>query len=102
MIQIELPFGTEPHKLVRLDDPSTSYEAALSIDTKKLEELVYQTIKAFGHKGCISDDVREKLSSLSYSSVTARYKALADKKMIEYLDKIPGRSGRKQRIMRAI
>lgn len=102
MKQFDLNFGTEPHKLVRLNDPATSYDAAISIDTISLERMVYGVIKSFGFSGCISDQVRDSLPSLSYSSVTARYKALSDKKMIEFGDKIPGRSGRRQRIMRAI
>lgn len=98
---LDAQFGTEPFKLVRRDDPDTSFEAAEKVDTTKLEALVWSVIKEFGAKGCISDDVRKKLHHFPYSSVTARYKALSEKKMIEYTgEKRQGSSGRSQRVMR--
>lgn len=105
-MQAEISFdgyGTPPHKLVRRDDPGTSYDAAVAVDTSHLEKLVYETIKRFGDTGCISDDVRHILHWLPYSSVTARYKSLEEKKRIEYTgEKSKGESGRQQRIMRAL
>lgn len=96
-------FGTEPFKLVRRDDPETSYQAAESVDTTKLEALVWSVIKEFGKNGCISDDVRGKLHHFPYSSVTARYKALAEKGYIKFTGETrQGNSGRKQRIMIAV
>lgn len=94
-------FGTEPFKLARRDDPETSHAAAEKVDTNKLEALVWSVIREFGPKGCISDDVRKKLHSFPYSSVTARYKALDEKKLIEFTgEKRQGSSGRSQRVMR--
>ena len=55
-------FGTEPHKLSRTADPQTSRDAAHSIDTTRLEELVYDTIRGAGPRGIISDEVRGALS----------------------------------------
>ena len=40
-------FGTETYKLVRRESPPTSYEAADSIDSTKLEKLVFDTIRSF-------------------------------------------------------
>ena len=95
-------FGTATVKLSRRDGPSTSTEAAQSIDSAKLELMVYEAIKKHGMSGCISDDVRSMYPHLPYSSVTARYKALLDKGFIEIIGTRLCRSGRKQRVMRAI
>lgn len=93
-------FGTSPKKLVRTNDPDTSHEAANRVDTTILERMVYNAIVGYGNQGCISDDVQKIFSHLPYSSVTARYKALSDKGMIEFTgEKRPGRSGRSQRVM---
>ena len=92
--------GTPPYKLVRTNDPSTSHMAAAQIDPTRLEDLVLSTIRRFGQDGCISDEVRAMHPDLSYSSVTARYKALSDKDLIQTdTRKRPGDSGRQQRIM---
>jgi hypothetical protein len=94
-------FGTDPHKLVRLNDPSTSHEAAQAVDTTKLERIVYEAIQSFP-EGCISDEVLEALPNYRYSSITPRYKALLEKGLIEITGTKEGRSGRNQRVMRAI
>jgi hypothetical protein len=66
--------------------------------------MVVEIIRSFGMEGCISDDVRQAAALqgvTSYSSVTARYRALEDKGLIEYPgSKRPGISGRAQRVMR--
>ena len=92
-------FGTEPFKLVRNQDPTTSHEAAQAVDTTKLERIVYEAIKGFP-EGCISDQVLEKFPQYPYSSITARYKSLLDKGFIEITGTRVGRSGRKQRVMK--
>jgi len=93
-------FGTEPFKLVRKEDPTTSHEAAQSVDTTKLERIVYEAIQSFP-EGCISDEVLEALPDHRYSSITPRYKALLQKGFIEITGTKEGRSGRNQRVMRA-
>ena len=98
-----MEFGTPAYKLVRRDDPITSFEAAVKVDTTKLESLVYAAIKEYGQDGCISDQILTQFSHLPYSSVTARYRALLDKGLIEDTgQRRAGRSGRPQRIMRAV
>ena len=94
-------FGTEPFRLVRKEDPITSHEAAQGVDTTKLEQIVYEAIKGFPN-GCISDEVLEALPDYRYSSITPRYRALLDKGFIEITGTKDGRSGRKQRLMKAI
>ena len=95
-------FGTAIKKLVRRNDPDTSQAAAAKVDSTKLEQLVYETIKSFGNRGCISDEVRALYPAMPYSSVTARYKALMDKGFIEDTgERRNGSSGRPQRVMRA-
>ena len=94
-------FGTPVHQLVRRDDPATSYGAAEKIDTQKMEKIVLEAIKAFP-EGCIADQVLEALPQYSYSTVTARFSSLLRKDHIEIIGTRPGKSGRQQRIMRAV
>jgi len=99
----EAIFGTNPSKLARTDSPATSKAAAETVDTGRLESMVLDTIKAFGTRGCISDEVRDWWQDMPYSSITGRYKALADKGLIEYTGETrKGKSGRAQRVMRAV
>ena len=94
-------FGTEPFKLVRNQDPTTSHQAAQAVDTPKLESLVYEAIKGFPD-GCISDEILEMYPNYPYSSITARYKSLLDKGFIEVTGVRRGKFGRNQRVMKAI
>jgi hypothetical protein len=93
-------FGTEAFKLHRKDSPETSREAAQGVDSTKLEQIVYEAIKGFPN-GCISDEVLEALPDYRYSSITPRYRALLDKGFIEITGTKDGRSGKKQRVMKA-
>jgi hypothetical protein len=106
MIQQSL-FGTDNFKLYRKESEQTSKDAAYKVDTSRLENLVYNVILDSGNSGIISDDVRDicwkKHGVTSYSSITARYKALKEKKLIEYTgEKRKGKSGRNQNVMRAL
>lgn len=99
-------FGTEPHKLVRTEDPGTSHAAARSVDTGRWEQRVLETIQSFPN-GCIQDDVLNSLTrrfgQLPYSTVTARFKALETKGLITYTgEKRKGNSGRPSRVRRAV
>jgi len=93
-------FGTEPFKLVRNQDPTTSHQAAQAVDSTKLEQMVYEAIKSFPD-GCISDQILDMYPNYPYSSITARYRALLDKDLIEVSGVKRGRFGRNQRIMKA-
>lgn len=92
-------FGTDPHKLYRKDSPATSVEAAHSVDTTALEQMVYEAIRR-RPDGCIADELLTEFSGYPYSSITARFKALIDKGFIEVIGSRKGRSGRSQRVMR--
>ena len=98
---VEKFFGSPAFKLVRKEDPTTSHQAAQAVDTTKLERIVYEAIQSFPN-GCISDEVLEALPEYRYSSITPRYKALLRKGFIEITGTKEGRSGRNQRVMRAI
>jgi len=93
-------FGTAPFKLVRKEDPATSHQAAQAVDTTKLESLVYEAIKSHP-EGCISDEILEMYPNYPYSSITARYRALLDKDLIEVTGVKRGKFGRNQRVMKA-
>ena len=93
-------FGTPAFKLARREDPTTSHQAAQAVDTTKLESLVYEAIKGFPD-GCISDEILAMYPNYPYSSITARYRALLDKGLIEVSGVRRGKFGRNQRIMKA-
>lgn len=95
-------FGTDPKKLARAGDPSTSKEAAASINSTRMEREVLIVISKFPN-GCISDQVRHhaNMRGKSYSTVTARYRALLDKRLIERTgERRKGLSKRAQSVMR--
>ena len=93
-------FGTDPKFLVRKEDPDTSHEAAESVDTSALEALVYSAIYKYPG-GCIQDDVLAMYPGKPYSSITARFRALLDKGLIEDTGlRKAGRSGKDQRIVK--
>ena len=93
-------FGTPAFQLARKEDPVTSHEAAQAVDTTKIEQIVYEAIKGFPD-GCISDEILDMYPQYPYSSITARYRSLLDKGYIEIIGTRVGRSGKKQRIMKA-
>jgi len=93
-------FGTPAFKLARREDPVTSHQAAQAVDTTKLERIVYEAIQSFP-EGCISDDILGMFPNYPYSSITARYRALLDKGLIEVSGVKRGKFGRNQRIMKA-
>lgn len=97
-------YGTEPRKLARREDPSTSKEAGRSIETTRLERMVHEAIRSYGDQGCCAYQLLEhRFRDLAYSSVTARFSALERKGLIKCgPDKRKGPSGRAQRVMRSI
>jgi hypothetical protein len=96
---VERFFGSPAFKLVRKEDPTTSHQAAQAVDSTKLEQMVYEAIKGFPD-GCISDEILEMYPNYPYSSITARYRALLDKDLIEVTGVKRGKFGRNQRIMK--
>ena len=93
-------FGSPAFKLVRKEDPTTSHQAAQAVDSTKLEQMVYEAIKGFPD-GCISDEILAMYPNYPYSSITARYRALLDKDLIEVTGVKRGKFGRNQRVMKA-
>jgi hypothetical protein len=97
---LEHMFGTLPKFLTRRDAVETSKLAAQAVDTRTMEQVVYEAIKAHP-EGIISDEILALFPDRPYSSITARYRALLTKGLIEDtgLTK-PGKSGKPQRIMK--
>lgn len=90
-----------PVHLARTGAPDTSHEAARSVNTSKLEKMVYGSVCRFGDSGCIQDDILEVFHGYPYSSITARFRSLLDKGLIiDTGARRPGRSGRNQRVLR--
>jgi hypothetical protein len=91
--------------LMQRTDTSAIAEEKIRPHRETLEDMVLSVIRGFGSRGCISDDVREAMARegvTSYSSVTARFKALADAKLIYFTGETrPGNTGRPQRVMAA-
>lgn len=100
-------FGTDPRRLARRTDPSTSHAAAASTNSARWERIVLGVITTFGKRGCIQDDVITAITRsygpVPYSTITARFKALEEKNLIRYTDeKRTGRSGRSSRVRVAV
>ena len=87
---------------VRLTDPETSVDAALSIDATKMEQVVLDVIKSFPN-GCICQDIESALPHIRTSSISPRIKPLVKNGLIvETGEKRPGFSGRNQKVVRAV
>jgi len=94
-------FGTDAHYLSRTGGASTSQAAAESINTTRLETMVYRAIYNCKQDGCIADDLLAQFPAFAYSSITARFAALERKGFITCgPDTRTGKSGRQQRVMR--
>ncbi len=101
------PFGTDPKKLARTHDPNTSHIAAHSVDTGRWERRVLEAIRSFGSKGAIQDDVidwiQAKYGPQKYPTITARFKALQEKRLIIYTKETrKSKSGRPSRVRVAV
>jgi hypothetical protein len=99
----DMPFGTDPKKLARTGDPSTSHAAARATNTAKWEQIVLEAIRSFGTRGATQDEiidwVHEKYGWQPYSTVTARFKALEEKGYIIYTGETrKSKSGRQSRV----
>lgn len=95
-------FGTPKHKLHTNNASDTSIAAAETLNSKKLEEAVYDAIVKFGNNGCIQDDILAlpQFRNTPYSSVTARFRALIDKSYVsDSGERRVGKSGKKQRVL---
>lgn len=98
-------FDLPAYKLVRRNDPSTSYEAAQSINPTRMQQIVLTAIKTLGP--CIYDDVLKWVDThyevYASSTISSRFNELQKKGLIELTgEKRKGRSGRQQREWRAI
>jgi CRP-like cAMP-binding protein len=86
--------------LFRRNASDTSVEAALSIEVSQLERMVLNAIKSAGDKGMTQQELIEKFSNYSYSSITARPSALKRKGLIiDSGERRVGKSGRKQAVL---
>ena len=95
-------FGTDPKELVRTTDPDTSHEAAATVDTTRLEALVYETVCKY-KDGCIADDVIRDLAYLRAHSVIPRFAPLIRKGFIfDTGERRMASSGRAQRVVKAL
>ena len=87
----------------RTHDPKTSWEAAESVDTNRLEKIVLNSIKAHGKKGATHDEVwtnlmiKHRVNTFREGSITPRYATLERKGLITRNgDTRKGRAGRSQ------
>ena len=88
--------------LRRNTDPDTSHEAAEKLNLTQLEDTVLSAIQQFPN-GCISDDVLKTLPAWGVETVSPRYAALLRKgHIVDTGERRKGKSGRSQRVMKAI
>lgn len=88
--------------LYRHHATDTSIEAAESIDTTKLEQMILEDIEFSGVWGMTQDDLLKMHPRLSYSSVTSRPAALKRKGLIyDSGERRVGKSGRRQAVLKA-
>ena len=71
-INFDLFKDTEPYKLHRKNDPFTSKEAAYSVPSGKMRQLVFTLIEESGERGITAKEIMRKHPSIKYSSITAR------------------------------
>jgi len=71
-INFDLFKDTEPYKLHRKNDPFTSKEAAYSVPSGKMRQLVFTLIEESGERGITAKEIMSKHPSIKYSSITAR------------------------------
>lgn len=94
---------TKLKELFRRNASDTSIEAAKSIEVTKLEALVLQAIKDSGKTGITQDELLQRFSHYSYSSITARPSALKRKGLVvDSGERRPARSGRNQAVLVAV
>ena len=84
----------------RVDDPATSWEAALSIDVPALEAQVFKAVFDSGDRGLIGEEISHK-TGLAIQTCTPRVKPLLRKGALSdtgYVKKAT-ESNRRQRIV---
>lgn len=96
----EIRSGNVP-KVRIADTPDVQAGPVVSGDGK-LKHHILEAIKSFGSKGCIGDDVEDALQNVKPWSISPRYKELInDGSIYDTGEKRIGRSGRKQRVLKA-
>lgn len=105
MNQVDM-FHTPSNELHRSTDCETSREAAESIDTSRMEALVYDIVLASGNYGTTLDEVTQKMQKygdFESSSISPRIAPLIRKGLLEKTgDKRKGKRGRNQQVVRAV
>jgi len=95
-------FGTEATKLHKTHAVSGSVIAAHAVDSRTLEEYVYEAIKSRAD-GATQDDILAMFPDRLYPSITARFSALLRKKLVVDTGLTrTGNSGRPQRVLKAV
>ena len=93
---------TPAEMLYRHHATDTSIEAAESINTNRLEQMILEDIELSGVWGITQDDLLKMHPRLSYSSVTSRPAALKRKGLIyDSGERRLGQSGRRQAVLKA-
>jgi len=94
-------FGTNPRRMARNTDPDTSLTAAESVDSARLERMVYGVICMYP-MGCTSDQIMRHFPNQGVQTISPRYAPLIRKGLIvDTGERRKGSSGRSQRVMKA-
>lgn len=83
--------------LARHSDPSTSHDAARSLSTTHLEDLVFDAVRDSGSVGVTLDDLVQ-ITNLEKVTVSPRLAPLERKGLVFRQGKRPGHSSRQQTI----
>ena len=95
-------FGTDPIKLFKRDGPDTSEDAAKSLDTSRLEQIVYEVACKYPN-GCILEDFEKELSHMRVCSISPRISTLIEKGyLMDTGERKKASSGRNQRIIKVV
>ena len=88
--------------VARATDPSTSHEAAASVNATRLESIILDKLKRYPSPGATTHELAQALG-LELVSISPRMKPLKDKGLVcDTGFRVRGISGRRQIIWRAI
>lgn len=98
----QMIFGTEPKFMVRASDPDTSIDAAVTVDSTTLEQMVYEAI-AKHPNGCTSDELMAHFPNHGVQTISPRFAPLIRKGFIEDTgERRKSSTGRSQRVMKVV
>ena len=98
-----MPDLDDTRGIARSTDPDTSHAAAASITGSGLDALVLAVIQGAGERGATLDDLEDACPNVKVVSLSPRPARLEEKGLVyDTGERRSGRSGRLQRVLRAV